>query len=169
VSFYKLFNKPSYFGDHKTLKQKKGWHDNYFKFTFTRNPWDRFLSCYCYFKAFGRRQGPDIHSGRIINKFKNFKDFVISFDTVKKKLRAPHFKPQVHWLDERLDFIGKLENLEDDFHSVCDKIGIPRRNLPHANKSKHTHYTEYYDDETREIIAQKYWQDIEYCGYRFGE
>ena len=122
--------------------------ESYFKFTFVRNPWDRLVSAYQYSKRFGNTT--------------DFKEWIVDIDLNHK------YGPQYDFV-KGCDFIGKFENLEEDFNIVCDKIGIPRQDLPHKNKSKHKHYSEYYDDETREIVAEKYAEDIDRFNYKFGE
>jgi len=139
---------------------EKTWN-SYFKFSFVRNPFDKIVSQY----HFNRHKWG--------HKNSTFKEYV---DAWSKGDRISTF-PQLnlHYIDEELDFIGRFENLQEDFNTVCDRIGIHRgiwrwrRRLPHANKTKHKHYTEYYDDETRQIVAERYAKDIEHFGYRFQE
>ena len=131
---------------------------NSFKFTFVRNPWSREISAYFYRKRMTDFRG-------------TFEEHLASTNFIVNPL---HHGNQYNWLVSHngkmeLDFIGKFENFQQDFNTICDKIGIPHQELPHDNKTKHKHYTEYYDDETREIVAEKYAKDIEYFGYKFGE
>jgi hypothetical protein len=65
--------------------------------------------------------------------------------------------------------IIRFENLKQGFDDMCKTLQVPHIKLPHLNKTKHTHYTDYYDDETRELVAKKYAKDIETFGYEFGE
>ena len=141
-------------------------YQNFFCFTFVRNPWDLMVSAYNWWTQNAKLKSRKDY-GQLL-KTKGFKSFV--------KTNASYINEcyhrnggQSYWFNDKIDFIGRFENLQQDFNNVCDKIGIPKQQLPHANKSKHKHYTEYYDDETRQIVAEKYAKDIEYFGYKFGE
>jgi len=143
--------------------------NDYFKFTFVRNPFSKCLSEYFWEKT---------HLGESLNfndwvKLK-LGDLINQSENNTTIMRQKHNLEQYKFIYKTsgkcmVDFVGRFEKLQQDFDIVCDKIGIPRQQLPHINKTNHTHYTEYYDDETREIVAEKYARDIEYFGYEFGE
>jgi len=129
---------------------------NYFKFSFVRNPWDRLLSFYLFKKT-------DRASMKIPDDL-SLKDFILAANGQT----AFNQKSYVEGFDENC-FIGRFENLQDDFDKICDTIGIPKNKLPLTNATDHNHYTEYYDNETRRLVSEKYAKDIEYFNYKFGQ
>ena len=52
------------------------------------------------------------------------------------------------------------------FTLIQDRFGITGV-LPHINGTPHCDYREYYDDVSRELIADKYGWAIDYFGYTF--
>ena len=126
--------------------------DNYFKFSFVRDPHSRMLS---------------MNSHRSIRKvyFGNTKlkrDGIISvdsIDTYKKKFGNPvlieydyrfykreEVETQKHKsncvygniLDEPIDYVGKFENLEADFNKVCKTLGLRKTVLPKIGQYRHS-------------------------------
>jgi hypothetical protein len=149
---------------------------DYYMTSTCRNPYDRVVSLWKYWDNRLRYRG---------HLTTEFSYFVKDYERMQKKIcRVFNKYEKIHFCtcvdsvalstDNRLshtdiDFWVKTENLQQDFNIVCDKIGIPRQQLPHENKTRHKHYTEYYDDETRSIVAERYARDIERFGYKFGE
>jgi len=149
------------------LQEKLDYIDDYFVFAFVRNPWDRLVSQWNYMNRCAQ-------SGGNLNYKKRCAKMLESIDSFSQFLKSKHTIEQcLNWVQYQncigVNYVGKMETMQEHFNAVCDKIGIPRQQLPHVNKTKHKHYTEYYDDETRQIVAEKYARDIEYFGYRFDD
>ena len=159
---------------------------NYFSFTFVRNPWARLVSQYRfsmrYINVWKSILGLNLAELGFTGYIRNIVGAGLSFsnhlhprdnsyggDDDWGLLQFLDAAPAKRNFSNGVDFVGKLENFQEDFNIVCDKLGIPHQILPHRNKTKHKHYTEYYDDETKEIVAEKYAEDIEYFGYEFGD
>ena len=152
--------------------------NSYYTFAIKRNPWERFVSIWSYWTINSK------HSSRgnaISPDYINisFQKFIRELPKIESKVKEKFPLGMVTFMQQTelnqlpayvtVDMWIEFSNIQEDFNIVCDKIGIPRQELPHENKSKHKHYTEYYDDETRAIVTQKYAKDIEYFGYKFGE
>lgn len=142
--------------------------ESYLKFGFTRNPWSRFVSCYNYFKHYGNRVYMDTHNGNIVNRYKSFREFTLDFPNIHQELGDRHFLPQNTWTHE-LDYIGKVENINEEFNKICKRCRISNVAIPHRNKSQKDldNYRDYYDNTTRNIIYDHYIEDITSLGYSY--
>lgn len=139
-------------------------YQDYFKFSFVRNPWSRAVSWY---KNVIR---DEIHRAEFkIPENISFKEFIIDYPD------NWGLKPQTHWLksfngDYPLDFVGRFESLESDFKEACAKIGSPPNiSLPHKIKGNGVDYRTFFDQESVEILAERYSEEIDFFGYSFDE
>lgn len=156
--------------------------EQYFKFSFVRNPWSRAVSTY---KFLG------------YNVFMSFETFVFKHIPKLMKNKGWFIMPQYDMLFENgqklVDFIGKMEHMQVDFQKVCDQLGIVDVNLPHVNKNKRQdfkgfktliknpllitdislkkvksgHYRDYYSEKTKLKILEIYKKDVDEFEYEF--
>lgn len=148
---------------------------DYYKFAFVRNPWDRTVSRFHYYKDCGKKiikVIPNLTEKMNIYMKCSFDEFV--------SLHSPQYRSKHPFLQHNqmdyimdskqkvgVDFIGRYENLQNDYDTICNTIGIPKIQLLHNNKSNHKHYSEYYTEETKAIIGQVFKKDIKVFGYEF--
>jgi hypothetical protein len=172
----------------RALKQVEN-SDDYFKFAFVRNPWDRLVSWYTMIDE--ARKGvadgtAEPMTRRLIKKNNLFK-YVLrcgpTFDEFVKNCTEKQWMGngyysftfnQLRYLTDKngevlVDFIGRFENLAQDISHVFDMLGLEASQLeiPHENRSAHSHYSEMYTPETREIVRKRFRRDIEFFGYEF--
>ncbi|RFA30116.1 sulfotransferase [Alkalilimnicola ehrlichii] len=138
-----------------------------FKFAIVRNPWDLQVSSYHHI----RREKPEVLEG-----VKSFEEFLrLKFDPERDYNYMLDISAERQWeyladLNGNIivDFIGRYERLQDDFATICDRIGIPTPTLPHERKAKdRSVYRDYYTEATAAMVAEHYQRDIELLNYSF--
>jgi hypothetical protein len=136
--------------------------NSYFKFTFVRNPWDLIVSNYHWLLKHPGNNPQGI--GAKVTKLKSFHDYVFS-----PYLRKINCTDQI--TDENgeiiVDLVCKYEKLQLDFAYACGKAGLPNIELPHQNKTNHSDFREFYNNETQKIIEKAFQKDIKAFNYSF--
>jgi hypothetical protein len=138
-----------------------------FKFAFVRNPWDLQVSSFHHI----RRERPELMA-----HIKDFPEFIrwkldpqrpyqYHVDT-SIELQSDYVK-DLHG-NMIVDFIGRTERLQDDFDTVCDRVGLRRQVLPTKRKATdRDDYRKYYDSATAERVGKFFESDIKMFGYTF--
>lgn len=142
-------------------------YSSYFKFCFVRNPWDRLVSLYHY----TIQKEAKIYADKGL-QLPQFSRNIINAGSFENWITSDNFgTAQYHFLSASnqllVDYVGRSENLQADFSYICGSLGLPNIILPKENISKHKNYQEYYNEKTRQIVAEKYAKDIELFGYTF--
>ena len=87
-------------------------------------------------------------------------------------LAPQHLYAFAEQLNKKVNFVGRYENIEDDFKVVAEELGLGNNtSLPHINsfrsERKGKHYAEFYTKEARDVVAEIYADDIKIFGYEF--
>jgi len=134
--------------------------NSYFKFAFVRNPWDRLVSEY----EFILKRATHGRHNKVI-KLDSFTDFI----RMQSQRQDAY---QINMLCDKngqlmMDFVGRFENLNQDWDKVCKLANIPLQALTHTNQTKHRDFRDYYDQQSIKLVAD-YWADeIKLFGYSF--
>lgn len=173
----------------KLIKQQVK-YKKYFKFTFVRNPWSRVVSCYL-----NKIKDP---SKDVKNQILNFYpdlNISMSFDEFVRflfykkdgndKCSDRHWVSQNKFITSKkgeilVDYIGKIETMEDDMNNICNKIGISNIKPPQLNtrfgwenknidinKEDKNYYRRFYNNHTKSMIEERYKKDIELFKYKY--
>ncbi|WP_179018577.1 sulfotransferase family 2 domain-containing protein [Winogradskyella forsetii] len=142
--------------------------DNFFKFSFVRNPWDRAVSGYNWQKKVLKKKITFREYLILCNKH-----FKINKDKKLINLENCHFVPQSWFVFDKndclmVDFVGKYEQLQVDMNFVLSKLNIEITELSNDNKGNSLPYFFYYLDVRNFFLVKRiYFEDIVNFNYHF--
>lgn len=140
--------------------------DSYFKFCFVRNPYEKAVSDYKW--RLSKSKNKQISFYEFLQRMHNSR--LADDDLIVPK---PINNWDIYTINDQIvmDFIGRYENLDEDFSMICKKIDIPfdPKLMPWAKKvdASSKNYQSYYDQDTRKLVEIIFANEIDQFKYTF--
>ncbi|MEY2481196.1 MAG: hypothetical protein QOI04_2123 [Verrucomicrobiota bacterium] len=144
--------------------------DQAFKFGFVRNPWDLMVSSYHWWLSYAGAFASLAPQVSRIRKMGSFRAFLES-DFGQTMINEQGGRDLSEWIAEGdkviVDFVGRYENLDRDWEHVCERLKVAPIPLSRENRVPRADYRSFYDETSRELVAQRFVKSIELFGYEF--
>lgn len=153
------------------MELKETFPDRYngtYKFCVVRNTWQRLVSGFYHLlnvnrQSFGRRK-------RAKRQRFYLRYSVLGFDRWLREvgLETPSQLDYISDQDGVLvtDKICRFEHVQDDLHEIGEKFDFDF-NIGWHNSTEHPTYRESFSDETRDMVFERYREEIEMFGYKY--
>lgn len=136
--------------------------NNYYKFTIERNPWDKVVSGWYFWKGV-KPEDPAC-------QYDTFSEYLL--DPSRETVGVQEWKQYTDNDKIVVDQVLEFNNLHNEFQEVCNHLNIPYHGeLAHVNEK--TGYKDFkgyrhqYTAASREKVARLFQKEIEYFGYTF--
>ena len=146
--------------------------ENYYKFAYHRNPFDRLVSSWI---DFTQAKGHQLWSEKLTKQFKSWEDFAKNFaDT--EWANEIHFQPTTYYTHvngiQAVDHVARYENFTNETQNIFTHIGIDYRKENFNHRFRKTNrqkdYRKYYkDDATIETVSKHFKSDLDTFGDQF--
>jgi hypothetical protein len=171
------------FGRHDSaaaIRAKVGegvWND-YFKFAFERNPWDKIVSRYWQYAGVGKKKAYKQVWEKAFGKPMTFKQWFWMKVWTGRLLGLGHVRFPAHFRHYTaggqviIDFLGRSENSQEHMAWLSDRLKIAIRTdlrIGAENHKARASYTELFDAPMRRVVERVFRRDLALLGYRFGE
>lgn len=150
---------------------------DYFSFTFIRNPYDRVASAYKYFQKLipGHRwykRNSIIADAAAKMNFNEFVNHILDFQKLMVREEGSfesgiHFQPFDYFLDEKINYIGRFEDIQKDYSYIRSRLNLPIKILRKTNSTNNNDYKKIYSGDAERIVYNIYNQDIKKYKYQF--
>jgi hypothetical protein len=155
---------------HSTLKDYKSYYEedinNFYIFSFVRNPWRRLVSHYEYLVKNG------YNSNCTEDDKLSFSDFIQVYDSNIVSYNIKSYDEYLSDNQTELNFVGKLENINEDMKKVGLDIKLDLTDVLHMNATdlslrEHEDWHDYYNPWTKKKVYEIFAKDIEKYDYEF--